>query len=81
MDSSGELMGFMNGGRVERRDRQVAAPAKRIHDEVREAAFKAMERQPLAHARRRSRSKTWLTCPPPGRAVGRLCEQLHKQAL
>lgn len=41
MDSSGELMGFMNGGRVERRDRQVAAPAKRIHDEVREAAFKA----------------------------------------
>jgi hypothetical protein len=31
MDGSGELMGFMNGGRVERRDRQVAASAKRIH--------------------------------------------------
>lgn len=39
---SGELMEYMNGSaRVARRDREVAAKAKAIHDEVRLVGFKA----------------------------------------
>lgn len=38
---SGELMEYMRGAPVPRYDRPVSRRAKRIHDEVREAAFEA----------------------------------------